>query len=90
MTISKHETDDRDNRFLEDFINVIGYRPSANRSGKKQDDEGLQADREEYLSAGLDERGATAVQAISRSDRVDYTVSLHSGVRRSRLTRKDS
>jgi hypothetical protein len=69
-------TDDR-NRFLEDFINLVGYRPTANFGGKKQHDEDLQADREEYLSVGLDERGATAVQAISRTDRVDYTVSLH-------------
>ncbi|KAI0308348.1 P-loop containing nucleoside triphosphate hydrolase protein [Multifurca ochricompacta] len=60
--------------FLEDFINDIDYRPSANRGGKKQDGEDLRADREEYIGAGLDERAATVVQAISRSDRVDYTL----------------
>lgn len=73
------EADNRDDRFLEDFINLINYYPSANRSGKKQDDEDLLANREEYLSVGLDERSATAVQAISRSDRVDYAVRLSLG-----------
>jgi hypothetical protein len=87
-----NETDDKDdNRFLEDYINLIGYRPIANIGGKKQHDEDFRADREEYLSSGLDERGATAVQAISRSDRVDYTVSLHSDVGWARrLTCQDS
>jgi ATP-dependent RNA helicase DHX57 len=66
--------DNTDDRFLEDFINLVGYHPSANRSGKKQDDEDLLANREEYLNVGLDERSVTAVQAISRSDRVDYAV----------------
>ncbi|KAF8481792.1 P-loop containing nucleoside triphosphate hydrolase protein [Russula ochroleuca] len=60
--------------FLEDFINLLDYRPSANRGGKKQDDEDLPANREEYLNLGLDERSATAVQAINRSDRVDYAL----------------
>ncbi|KAH9965152.1 P-loop containing nucleoside triphosphate hydrolase protein [Lactifluus volemus] len=60
--------------FLEDYINLIGYRPTANIGGKKQLDEDFRTDREEYLSSGLDERGATAVQAISRSDRIDYTL----------------
>jgi hypothetical protein len=80
------------NRFLEDFINLIGYRPTAKIGGKKQHDEDLRADREEYLNFGLDERGATAVQSISRSDRVDYAVSLYLNVRmrRARLTTKDS
>jgi ATP-dependent RNA helicase DHX57 len=66
--------DNTDDRFLEDFINLVGYHPSANRSGKKQDDDDLLANREEYLNVGLDERSVTAVQAISRSDRVDYAV----------------
>jgi len=57
---------------------LLDYRPSANRSGKKQGDEDLPANREEYLNLGLDERNATAVQAISRSDRVDYAVRFHS------------
>lgn len=38
----------------------------------------MPASREEYLNLGLDERNATAVQAISRSDRVDYAVRLYS------------
>jgi hypothetical protein len=40
----------------------------------------LPVNREEYLNLGLDERNATAVQAISRSDRVDYVVRLYSDV----------
>jgi hypothetical protein len=74
-----------DDRFLEDFINLLDYRPSANR-GKKQDDEDLPANREQYLNLGLDERSATAVQAISRSDRVDYMVKFYSNVLTSLLT----
>ena len=35
--------------------------------------------REEYLNVGLDERSATAVQAINRSDRVDYAVRFPPG-----------
>jgi HrpA-like RNA helicase len=66
--------DNKHDRFLEDFINLISYHPSANRSGKKQDDEDLLANREEYLNVGLDERSVMAVQAINRSDRVDYAV----------------
>jgi hypothetical protein len=40
----------------------------------------LPANKEEYLNLGLDERNATAVQAISRSDRVDYAVRFYSDV----------
>lgn len=69
------DTDYRDDRFLEDFVNLVDYRPLASKGGKKQDDEDLVADREEYVSAGLDERAMTAVRAISRSDRIDYAVS---------------
>ncbi|KAI9508352.1 P-loop containing nucleoside triphosphate hydrolase protein [Russula earlei] len=60
--------------FLEDFIDVINYHPSANPERKRQDGEGLRVNREECLSAGLDGRSATAVQTISRSGRVDYAL----------------
>jgi ATP-dependent RNA helicase DHX57 len=60
--------------YLEDFINLIDYRPSASKGGKKQDDKGLVADRDEYVSAGLDERAMTAIQAIGRADRIDYAL----------------
>jgi hypothetical protein len=40
----------------------------------------LPLNREEYPSLGLDERNATAVQAISRSDRVDYAVRFYLNV----------
>ena len=65
---------------------MISYRPSANAGRKKQDGEDLRVNREDYLSAGLDERSATAVQAISRSDRVDYAVRHHPDIITSRLT----
>lgn len=39
----------------------------------------MPSSREAYINLGLDERSATAVQAISRSDRVDYAVSLYFG-----------
>lgn len=80
--------DSGDDRYLEDFINLINYRPSANRGGRKQDDEDLRANREEYINTGLDERSATAVQAINRSDRVDYEVRLYLDVHTSPLTYK--
>ncbi|KAH8992445.1 P-loop containing nucleoside triphosphate hydrolase protein [Lactarius akahatsu] len=60
--------------FLEDFVNLIDYRPMASKGGKKQDDDDLVADKEEYVSAGLDERAMTAIQAISQSDRIDYAL----------------
>ena len=78
--------DGRYDRFLEDFINLLDYRPYVNRGGKKQDDEDLPANREEYINKGLDERSATAVQAISLSDRVDYAVRFYSDVLTSLLT----
>jgi hypothetical protein len=78
--------DSRIDRFLEDFIHFVDYRPTANRGGKKQEDEDLPVNREEYLNIGLDERSATAVQAISRSDRVDYVVGFYSDVHTSLLT----
>jgi hypothetical protein len=46
----------------------------------------MPANREEYVNLGLDERSATAVQAISRSDRVDYAVRFYSDVLTSLLT----
>ena len=50
----------------------------------------MSANREEYLNLGLDERSATAVQAINRSDRVDYLVRFYSNVLKSLLTYMDS
>ena len=80
------DADQRDDRFLEDFINLIDYRSSTSKGGKKQDDEDLVVDREEYVSAGLDERAMTAIRAISRSDRIDYAVSFCLNARISSLT----
>ena len=80
------DADQRNDRFLEDFINLIDYRSSTSKGGKKQDDEDLVVDREEYVSAGLDERAMTAIRAISRSDRIDYAVSFCLNARISSLT----
>ncbi|KAH9178563.1 P-loop containing nucleoside triphosphate hydrolase protein [Lactarius sanguifluus] len=63
--------------FLEDFVDLIDYRPMASKGGKRQDDDDLVADREEYVSAGLDERAVTAIRAISQSDRIDYAATIN-------------
>ena len=79
MRTSTHEArkiaDYSDNRFLEDFINLIDYRSSASKGEKKHDDEDFVVDKEEYVNAGLDEHAMTAIRAIGRSDRIDYAVS---------------
>ena len=78
-----------DDRYLEDFINLIDYRPLASKGRKKQDDEDLVADRDEYVSAGLDESAMTAIQAINQADRIDYAVSPCFDVRIYGLTHRE-
>lgn len=50
----------------------------------------MPVNREEFLNLGLDERNATTVQAISRSDRVDYAVRFYLDVLMYLLTRTGS
>ncbi|KAA1467821.1 P-loop containing nucleoside triphosphate hydrolase protein [Dentipellis sp. KUC8613] len=58
-------------KYLEDILPALDYRPQISRSGKRKDDDD-RADKEQYISQGLDERMALALQAITRSDRLDY------------------
>ena len=53
---------------------MIKYRPSSLKRGQKQDEDEERMERNQYRLDGLDEQTATAVQAISRSDNIDYQV----------------
>ncbi|KAF9074920.1 P-loop containing nucleoside triphosphate hydrolase protein [Rhodocollybia butyracea] len=58
-------------KYLEDFIQEIDYRPSGGRqvagSSKTQ-----KANEDALKLLGLDDRSISAIQSITRSDRVDY------------------
>ncbi|KAJ7293075.1 P-loop containing nucleoside triphosphate hydrolase protein [Mycena rebaudengoi] len=58
--------------YLEDIIPAIKYRPPAARSTKKESGDALNAFREEHKSKGLDDASISAIQIISRSDRLNY------------------
>ncbi|KAJ7246262.1 P-loop containing nucleoside triphosphate hydrolase protein [Mycena haematopus] len=58
--------------YLEDIIPQINYRPSAPRSSKKESGEVLQAFRDEHKAQGLDDASISAIQVITRSDRLDF------------------
>jgi hypothetical protein len=60
-------------RYLEDFIQELDYRPSGGKqtvgSSKAQ-----KASEDALKLQGLDDRSISAIQSITRSDRVDYQV----------------
>ncbi|KAJ6503274.1 P-loop containing nucleoside triphosphate hydrolase protein [Mycena vitilis] len=58
--------------YLEDIIPQIKYRPPAVRSMRKESGDALQAFRDEHKSKGLDDATISAIQVISRSDRLDF------------------
>ncbi|KZP25382.1 P-loop containing nucleoside triphosphate hydrolase protein [Athelia psychrophila] len=57
-------------KYLEDVIPLIKYRPSAARRGRNTGDS--QPNQEEYAAQGLDNQTIQAIQAISKADRIDY------------------
>ncbi|KAJ7103273.1 P-loop containing nucleoside triphosphate hydrolase protein [Mycena belliarum] len=58
--------------YLEDIIPMIHYRPAAARSNKKETGDALKVFREEHKSKGLDDAAITAIQIISRAERIDF------------------
>ncbi|KAI0041900.1 P-loop containing nucleoside triphosphate hydrolase protein [Auriscalpium vulgare] len=54
-------------KYLEEVMPHLDYRPAVGKIGKRRDD-----DDEDY--AGLDHRTTSAVQAVIRSDRVDFSL----------------
>ncbi|KAJ7631194.1 P-loop containing nucleoside triphosphate hydrolase protein [Roridomyces roridus] len=58
--------------YLEDIVPQIKYRPSAARSTRKESGDVLKAFRDEHKEKGLDDASISAIQIISRSDRIDY------------------
>ncbi|KAF7307178.1 Dead deah box [Mycena indigotica] len=58
--------------YLEDIVPLIKYRPSASKYSRKESAETLNAFREEQKAKGLDDATISAIQTISRSDRLDY------------------
>ncbi|KAI0320072.1 P-loop containing nucleoside triphosphate hydrolase protein [Amylostereum chailletii] len=57
------------NSYLEDIFSEIDYRPTMSKQGGRKRDDDLGG---ELTSAGIDERTASALKAISRADRIDY------------------
>ncbi|KAI0059514.1 P-loop containing nucleoside triphosphate hydrolase protein [Artomyces pyxidatus] len=53
-------------KYLEEFIPSLDYKPPAARQGKKRDDD----EKDDY--DGLDQRTAGAVKALMRADRIDF------------------
>lgn len=77
--------------YLEDIIPQIKYRPPAARSTRKESGEVLQAFREEHKEKGLDDATISAIQIISRSERLDFQVRITScGIRVSTTDRPSS
>ncbi|KAF8215940.1 P-loop containing nucleoside triphosphate hydrolase protein [Mycena galopus ATCC 62051] len=58
--------------YLEDIIPQINYRPHAPRSSRKESGDALKAFRDEHKSKGLDDASISAIQIITRSDRLDF------------------
>ncbi|KAF7981091.1 hypothetical protein HWV62_34789 [Athelia sp. TMB] len=59
-----------EDKYLEDVIPLIKYRPSAARRGKTTGDS--QPNQEEYIAQGLDNQTIQIIQALSKADRIDY------------------
>lgn len=59
-------------RYLEDVIPLLNYRPSAMKRGKNTNDS--QPNQDEYVAQGLDNQTIQTIQAISKSDRIDFQV----------------
>ncbi|EPT05932.1 hypothetical protein FOMPIDRAFT_1026812 [Fomitopsis schrenkii] len=63
-----------EDRYLEDLIPQLSYRPSAStrtRKGKEAEEEGKRL-HDELSAKGVDDESLKAIQAISRSDRIDF------------------
>ncbi|KAF7302730.1 Dead deah box [Mycena chlorophos] len=58
--------------YLEDIVPLIQYRPSATRFSRKESADVLKAFREQQKAQGLDDATISAIQTISRSERLDY------------------
>ncbi|RDB29375.1 hypothetical protein Hypma_015909 [Hypsizygus marmoreus] len=57
-------------KYLEDVVPLIHYRPPIPKTGKRESEESQRAFRDEYK--GLDESSITAIHNITRSDRIDF------------------
>ncbi|KAF7303226.1 Dead deah box [Mycena kentingensis (nom. inval.)] len=58
--------------YLEDIFPLITYRPSATRNSRKESADVFKAFREEQKALGLDDATISAIQTISRAERLDY------------------
>jgi ATP-dependent RNA helicase DHX57 len=63
-------------RYLEDVIPSITYRPSAGRQWRKESNEDQRVFRD-YALQGFDDQSIRAIQALSRSDRIDFQVGVN-------------
>jgi hypothetical protein len=63
-------------RYLEDIILSIPYRPPTDRRRKEESVEDKQVSRD-YALNGLDDQAIQALRALSRSNRIDFQVSVY-------------
>jgi len=61
-------------RYLEDVLSEIDYRPPFAKSTKGKSTATQEALRAEYISQGIQTSVIDAIQNIIRSDRIDYQV----------------
>lgn len=60
-------------RYLEDYLPSLSYRAPLSKGPRKRDEDEQDA-QAQYISGGLSEQHALAIQSIMRSDRLDYEV----------------
>ncbi len=61
-------------RYLEDILPVINYRPPNTKLNRGENAMALKELRDSHRAAGISDDVITAIQAINRSGRIDYTV----------------
>jgi len=61
-------------RYLEDYISSISYKPASAKPKKQESEEEKHAFRDYCSSQGLNEESTSAIQNIVRAERIDYQV----------------
>ncbi|OJA10313.1 hypothetical protein AZE42_05191 [Rhizopogon vesiculosus] len=58
--------------YLEDYISSISYKPASTRPNRQESEEERYAFRDYFSSRGLGEEAISAIQNITRAERIDY------------------
>jgi hypothetical protein len=64
----------RSNRYLEDYIASISYKPASTKPNRQESEEEKYAFRDYFSSQGLGEEAISAIHNITRAERIDYQV----------------